>query len=79
MTPREIKNALEDKKITQSALAAKIGVSNMSVSDVINRKRISDRVMRAIAEEIGRDVRKVFPEYYLNPPKRKTSKVQRAA
>ena len=75
MTTREIKNALEDKKLTQRALAKEIGVSEMAVSDVINRKRISDRVMRAVAKAIGEDHRFVFSEYYMRPPKRRTSKV----
>ncbi|MDX9820646.1 MAG: helix-turn-helix transcriptional regulator [Syntrophales bacterium] len=64
----------QKKGITQKSLAQKIGVSDISVSDVINDHRVSDRIMRAIAEAIGSDVRLVFPKYYLRTPKRKTSK-----
>jgi transcriptional regulator with XRE-family HTH domain len=74
MTPREIKNSIEDHGLTQRALARQIGVSEMSVSDVINKKRISDRIMRAISEAIKQDHRYVFSEYYFHPPKRATSK-----
>ena len=47
----------------------------MAVSKVINRNMVSDRVMKAISEKLGKDHRQVFPEYYLKPPLRKTSKV----
>ena len=75
MTPREIKNKLEDKGVTQKALAAKIGCSAMAVSKVVNRQIVSDRIMKAIATAIGDDYRLVFGDYYLRPAKRKTSKV----
>jgi len=79
MTPSEIQKRIKDANITQRAIAQKIGVSEVSVSDVIKGRRISDRVMRAVAEAISDDVRLVFPEYYLRPPKRKTSKVSQAS
>lgn len=75
MTPSEIQKRIKDANTTQRAIAQRIGVSEVSVSDVINGRRISDRVMRSVAETLGADVRLVFPEYYLRPPKRKTSKV----
>ena len=75
MTPNLIQYKLKERSTTQKALAAEIGVSATSVSDVILRKRISDRVMRAVASRIGKPVQSVFPEYYGKPPRRKTSKV----
>ena len=75
MTPSEIQKRLKDHEITQKALAKKIGKSEMTVSVVVRGQRISDYVMRGIAEAIGQDVRKVFPWYYNKPPKRRTSKV----
>lgn len=75
MTPLERQFELKKKGITQKALAEKIGVGQMVVSDVILGQRISNRVMRAIAEAIDKDHRLVFPEYYLRPPKRRTSRV----
>ena len=79
MTSSEIQKRLKDNGTNQHAIAAKLDVADMSVSDVINHRMISDRIMRAIAAAIGKDHRQVFPNYYLRPPKRKTSKVQAAA
>ncbi|MEN6621256.1 MAG: helix-turn-helix transcriptional regulator [Smithella sp.] len=75
MTPLQRKIALIKLGITQKSIAEKIGVAEMTVSDVVKGKRISDRTMKAVAEAIGKDYRVVFPEYYLQPPKRSTSKV----
>lgn len=74
MEAADIQCALKKKKITQKALAEQIGVSPITVSNVIIGDRISDRVMRAVAVAIGEDYRKVFDWYYLQPPKRRTSK-----
>lgn len=76
MTPLEIQYEFKRKKKTQEALAEKLGVHPMSVSKVIHRKTVSDRIMRAIAEEIGMDHRAVFPDYYFGPKRRCTSKVE---
>jgi len=75
MHPADIQSALKKNGITQKAIAEKLGVSEMSVSIIIHRHRTSDRIMRAVAEAIGRESWQVFPEYYLKKPKRKTSKV----
>lgn len=75
MHPEDIKMNLRLMGTTQSHIAAQVGVSRMLVSLVINRKSTSDKVMRAVADAIGRDHRAVFPDYYLGPAKRKTSKV----
>ncbi|MDY6792853.1 MAG: hypothetical protein SWH54_16435 [Thermodesulfobacteriota bacterium] len=74
MTPDEIKKAIKKNKTTQSAIAKKLNRSDMTVSLVIRRERISDYVMRGIAEAINKEHITVFPEYYLSPPKRSTSK-----
>ena len=77
MIPSEIQKRLKDHNLTQRAVAKKIGVSEVAVSDVVKGRRISDRIMRAVADAISDDVRLVFPEYYLRPPKRTTSKAGR--
>ena len=74
MTPLQRQFALREKGLNQHKVAVSLGVSDISVSHVILGQRVSDRIMRGIAEAIGKDVRKVFPEYYLRPPKRSTSK-----
>ncbi len=75
MSPSEIQKQLKDHNLTQKALARQIGKSEMSVSVVVRGLRISDYVMRGIADAIGQDVRNVFPWYYNQPPKRRHSKV----
>jgi len=75
MHPADIKSALEKKKVTQKDIAKELGVSAMSVSTIIHRHRRSDRIMRAVAAAIGREPWQVFPDYYMQRPKRKTSKV----
>lgn len=76
MTPLQRQFALKEKGITQCQIARKLGVHEMSVSDVIRGVRVSDRIMRGIAAAIGRDHRAVFPEYYFQAPKRSTSKAR---
>ena len=75
MTPLEIQYQLKLRKITQRSIAEKLGVSEMSVSDTINKNIVSDRIMRAVAEAIGDNYQVVFAEYYLRPAKRSTSKI----
>lgn len=78
MTPEKRKAALRKLGITQKMIAEKLGVSEMSVSRQVNNRdnySVSDRIMTAIAEAIGRPKERVFPEYYLGAPKRSTSKV----
>jgi len=77
MTPDEIKDALKKHKTTQKAIAEKLGRSEMSVSSVIRRERVSDYIMRGVSKAISKKHTIVFPEYYLQPPKRSTSKTER--
>jgi len=79
MTPLDRQFALKRKGITQHQIAIDHGVSDIAVSDVVLGHMVSDRIMRGIAAALGEDVRLVFPEYYLRPPKRNTSKVTQAA
>ena len=75
MIPDEIKKALKEHKTTQRAIAKKLNVSDMSVSRVIYRGSVSDRIMSVIAEAIGKKKTEVFPDYYFGPKLRSTSKV----
>ena len=74
MNPLKIQYELKKKGISQKALAKKLGVSDMTVSNVVRKKVVSDRIMRAISTAIGKDHRVVYPEYYNKPPARSTSK-----
>ena len=57
-----------------SHFADELGVTTMGVSEVVNRNRVSDRVMRFVASRIGKSHLEVFPEYDFSPKKRNTSK-----
>jgi len=78
MSPDEIKNALKRHDTTQKAIAVQLGVSEMAVSHIVNKKQISNRIMQEVALVIGADPCQVFPEYYLHGPKhpRSTSNVK---
>lgn len=71
MEPIDIQYELKKRGIMQKDVARALGVSDNVISRVINKQIVSDRIMRAVAKAIGRNHRKVFPEYYA-PPKRVT-------
>jgi len=75
MTPLERQFALRKAGYTQKKWAAEHDVAAMSVCHLIQGKMVSHRLMRAFAETIGReDHKKVFPEYFLDPSRRKRKK-----
>ena len=76
MTPEKIQYYLKVHKITQKAIAKELGRSEHHIHAVICKKRISDRVMKTIAQKIGFDHREGFPWYYI---RRKKRIVRRAA
>ena len=71
MEPIDIQYELKKRGIMQKDIARAVGVSDNVISKVVNKHMVSDRVMRAVAKAIGRNHRKVFPEYYA-PPKHVT-------
>ena len=75
MHTADIQAELKKRGLTQKKVADDLGIKPMAVSDVINKNRISIRIMRHVAKLIGRDHREVFPEYFLKPPKRSHSQV----
>ena len=74
MHPADIQAALKRKDISQKEIAEELGVSEMAVSLVINKVMVSNRIMRAVANKIGKDALVIFSNYYLSAAKRKTSK-----
>ena len=74
MHPAYIQAELKIAGYNQKTLAEELGVSAMTISEVIKKRKISDRLMKAIAEKIGKHHYEVFPEYYFGPKKRSTSK-----
>jgi len=75
MDPLDIQYALKRKCTTQASLAKEFDVSEMTISKVIRRELVSDRIMRGIAAKLKKKHTDVFPEYYRQPPKRTTSKI----
>lgn len=71
MSPEEIRMELFKvrKQHTMSSIARELGVTRQAIGPVIDRKIVSNRIMRAVAAAIGRDVKYVFPEYYLKRTK----------
>lgn len=67
MSPEEIRIELfkNRKRVTMSRIARDVGVSRQAVSYVINRKFVSERIMRAVSDAIGRDPKYVFPERFI--------------
>ncbi|MEW6670191.1 MAG: HTH domain-containing protein [Thermodesulfobacteriota bacterium] len=74
MTPKQRKDALKKQKVTQKAIAQKLGVSEMSVSKAIHELIVSDRIYAAVADGIGKPKEQVFNAYYHGPKLRRTSK-----
>ena len=64
MTPIEIKIALIRAQVTQAELARTCGVSPTQIHRVIHGS-VSDHVRRQIAKTIRKDVKLIWPEYYL--------------
>jgi len=64
ITPIDIQYLLKKRGITQKKLADKYGKSPMTISDVINFRRVSKPLMKAIAQEIDMQPEVVFAWYY---------------
>jgi lambda repressor-like predicted transcriptional regulator len=65
--PVQIRVELIKKGVSQSALARELGVWPSTIGKIIDGLSASDRIRRAIAAAIGRDVREIWPSAYLRP------------
>jgi len=67
MTSEEIRLELfkRRKQITMASIARELGVSHVAIINVIDKKMVSNRIMEAVAQAIGKDKEYVFPEYFL--------------
>lgn len=73
MTPQEIRIAIYRANLNQAAIARELGVCPSHITRVIDGQYKSKRVHEAIAEAIGMDIRRIWPDLYLitgNKPKR---------
>jgi len=66
----------ENRGIARKALADEIGVTAFHISEIGGKKRISDRVVKAIAERIGRDHQESFSAHNFSSPKWKTLRIR---
>lgn len=73
-TPGKIQAMLRDRGITQKAIASELGVSEMSVSDVIHFRMVSRKLMREIARRIDADPEAVFAWYFCQDRPQRPSK-----
>ena len=64
MEPEDIKRELWNRRrtVTQAGIGRSLGVTRQAVESVIQRRFRSRRIMDAVAEAIGREVKYVFPE-----------------
>jgi lambda repressor-like predicted transcriptional regulator len=70
-TRQEIQEAINKSSVNQAAIARELKINPVTVSDVIKGRTNSQRVHRAIAEAIGKDIKEIWPEIYLyGEPKR---------
>ena len=65
-TRQEIKDAIERSRVNQAAIARELEIEPTTVCDVIKGRTNSQRVHRAIAEAIGKDIKEIWPEIYLH-------------
>jgi DNA-binding XRE family transcriptional regulator len=61
MTPAEIKREL---KVKHKDLAEIIGCSSTAITLVIQKKSVSQRIMKGIAAALQKPVHEVFPEHF---------------
>ncbi|MBN1495906.1 MAG: helix-turn-helix domain-containing protein [Spirochaetes bacterium] len=64
-SPTEIRIEILKAGVTQAHIARQAGVSDQMIYHVIQGTSVSDRVRRAIAKVIGKDVAIIWPETYL--------------
>jgi len=71
LPPVEIRVLLLRNNTGVNKIARAIGVSHVSVIGTINGTLVSDRIRRAIAKAVNRDVKELWPSAYLYGQPRK--------
>lgn len=70
MHPADIQATLKRKSITQKKIAKIARVSETAVSLVINKRMVSDKIMKVISDMIQKNPFEVFPDYYITKRKK---------
>ena len=66
-TPKQIRLEMLRKDVSASGLSRQLEVTQSTLYKVIEGLSVSDRIRRAIAEAVGRDVREIWPSAYMSP------------
>jgi lambda repressor-like predicted transcriptional regulator len=74
MRPTEIRIAMMQAGVNQSAIARELGVSHTAVRLIIDGKGVSHRIREKIAEQIGIDIRRIWPSTYMFDGPRKVGR-----
>ena len=64
MDPVEIKVIMLRRGLTQEKLAGRVEYTVSAVNTAINRAQGSDRLLKAIARELGKDPRELWPDRF---------------
>ncbi len=71
MTPKEIRIEMVKKGVSQSALARQENVRPVSIYRTIEGTLVSDRLRKALAKAIEKDIRLIWPDPYFYGDPRK--------
>jgi len=83
MSPTDIRIAMMRAKVTQAKIARNLGVTQEAVWQIIEGKFVSHRIRTEIANQIGLDIKRIWPSTYMFGGPRKAGrpmhKAKRAA
>ena len=71
MTPKEIRRLLFEADVSQVEIARAKGVQRSTVYKVIEGQSVSDPVRQCLAEKVGVDIKRIWPDPYLYGAARK--------
>lgn len=74
MKSNEILALFALKRVTQRSIARKHGYSKQAVSRLIHYNLGSDKLRSAVAEALGEDKRRLWPDYYLYNAKQRKAR-----
>lgn len=71
MTPKEIRRLMFERDVTQAEIAREKGCRGGAIYKVIEGASVSDDIRRRIASKVGVDIKRIWPDPYLNGAARK--------
>lgn len=73
MSPKDIRIAMIQANVTQASIARELGVRGEAVHLIIENKFVSWRIREKIAERIGIDIKRIWPEDRKKPGRQMNS------